>query len=172
MSLDWKKWTKNDLIFGIVLPIIAVFVIVLISKLQSLIGGFGIVFGLTMEILELVVIVGVPLALGLLWNRWAGGASGFLMGTFYALYWSSSFHGIAGSGTVLLAYIVSPMLIGYMAGAARIEGLQNNLTGDVKKLTNFTPEYRLRVGDYRALFEIERPNVVVYRVLHRREVYR
>jgi len=55
---------------------------------------------------------------------------------------------------------------------ARIEGLQNNLTGDVKKLTNFTPEYRLRVGDYRALFEIEGPNVVVYRVLHRREVYR
>ena len=77
----------------------------------------GIVLGLTMEILELVVIVGVPLALGLLWNQWAGGASGFLMGTFYALYWANSFHGIAGSGTVLLAYIVSPMLIGYMAGA-------------------------------------------------------
>jgi biotin transporter BioY len=39
------------------------------------------------------------------------------MGTFYALYWANSFHGIHGSGTVLLAYIVSPMLIGYMAGA-------------------------------------------------------
>ena len=39
------------------------------------------------------------------------------MGTFYSLYWASSFHGIAGSGTVLLAYIISPMLIGYMAGA-------------------------------------------------------
>ena len=118
MSLDWKKWTKNDVIFGIILPVIAVFVIVLISKLQSLIGGGpGIVLGLTMEIQELVVIVGVPLALGLLWNQWAGGASGFLMGTFYALYWANSFHGISGSGTVLLAYIVSPMLIGYMAGA-------------------------------------------------------
>ena len=118
MSLHWKKWTKNDIIFGIILPIIAVFVIVLISKLPSLIdGGFGIVTGLTMEILELVVIVGVPLALGLLWNQWAGGASGFLMGTFYALYWANSFHGISGSGTVLLAYILSPMLIGYMAGA-------------------------------------------------------
>jgi hypothetical protein len=70
-----------------------------------------------MEILELVVIVGVPLALGLLWNQWAGGASGFLMGTFYALFWQNSFHGISGSGTVLLAYILSPMLIGYMAGA-------------------------------------------------------
>jgi hypothetical protein len=118
MSLNWKKWTKNDLLFGVILPIIAVFVIVLISQLQSIIGGEpGIILGLTMEILELVVIVGVPLALGLLWNQWAGGSSGFLMGTFYALYWSSSFHGIAGSGTVLLAYILSPMLIGYMAGA-------------------------------------------------------
>ena len=118
MSLDWKKWTKNDIIFGIILPVVAVFVIVLISKLQSIVGGeVGIVFGLTMEILELVVIVGVPLALGLLWNQWAGGAAGFLMGTFYALYWANSFHGIAGSGTVLMAYILSPMLIGYMAGA-------------------------------------------------------
>jgi hypothetical protein len=118
MSLDWKKWTKNDIIFGIVLPVVAVFVIVLISKLPSLFGGgFGIVTGLTMEILELVVIVGVPLALGLLWNQWAGGASGFLMGTFYAMYWRTSFHGIEGSGLVLLAYILSPMLIGYMAGA-------------------------------------------------------
>jgi hypothetical protein len=118
MSLDWRKWTKNDIVFGIILPVIAVFVIVLISKLQSIIGGEpGIVLGLTMEILELVVIVGVPLALGLLWNQWAGGSSGFLMGTFYALYWSNSFHGMPGSGTVLLAYVLSPMLIGYMAGA-------------------------------------------------------
>ena len=123
MSLDWKKWTKNDFIFGIILPIVAVLVIVLISKLPSLVGGgfddptFGIVMGITMEIFELVVIVGVPLAFGLLWNQWAGGASGFLMGTFYALYWANSFHGIQGSGTVLLAYILSPMLIGYMAGA-------------------------------------------------------
>ena len=118
MGLDWKKWTKNDLLFGIILPVVAVFVIVLISKLPSLLGGgFGIVTGLVMEIEELVVIVGVPLALGLLWNQWAGGASGFLMGTFYALYWANSFHGISGSGTVLLAYVVSPMLIGYMAGS-------------------------------------------------------
>ena len=70
-----------------------------------------------MEIFELTVIVGVPLALGLLWNQWAGGSSGFLMGTFYALYWSNAFQGLSGSGTVLLAYILSPMLIGYMAGA-------------------------------------------------------
>lgn len=129
MALTWKKWTKNDLIYGVVLPIVAVFVIVLISKLQSLVGGEpGIILGITMEILELTVIVGVPLALGLLWNQWAGGCAGFLMGTFYALYWSSSFHGIAGAGTVLLAYILSPMLIGYMAGAL------NKRSSDFKRL--------------------------------------
>ena len=39
MGLDWKKWTKNDLVFGVILSVIAVFVIVLISKLQSIVGG-------------------------------------------------------------------------------------------------------------------------------------
>ena len=57
--------------------------------------------------------------------------------------------------------------------AAALDELKNDLHGDVKRLTNFTPEYRLRVGDYRALFEIEQPNrVVVYRIRHRRDVYR
>lgn len=48
----------------------------------------------------------------------------------------------------------------------------DGLAGDVKRLTNFTPEYRLRVGDYRILFEIEKKSIIVYRVRHRREVYR
>jgi mRNA interferase RelE/StbE len=55
---------------------------------------------------------------------------------------------------------------------AKIEMMQDNLAGDVKKLTNFTPEYRLRVGDYRVLFEVEQSQVVVYRVKHRRDVYK
>ena len=53
----------------------------------------------------------------------------------------------------------------------KIEALQRDLTGDVKKLTNYTPEYRLRVGDYRVLFEVEEDTVVVYRVLHRKDAY-
>ena len=55
---------------------------------------------------------------------------------------------------------------------ARIEELQNDLSGDVKKLTNFTPEYRLRVGDYRVLFEVEDGRVVIYRILHRKDAYK
>ncbi len=53
-----------------------------------------------------------------------------------------------------------------------IEKLENNLSGDVKKLTNFTPEYRLRAGNYRVLFEIHNENIIIYRVLHRKDAYK
>ncbi len=42
-----------------------------------------------------------------------------------------------------------------------IEGLSDGLAGDVKRLTNFTSEYRLRVGSYRILFEIENNEVTL-----------
>ena len=51
----------------------------------------------------------------------------------------------------------------------KLAGLQDNLAGDVKRLTNSTPEFRLRVGDY--LFEIEGNKVLVYRVRHRKDAY-
>ena len=54
----------------------------------------------------------------------------------------------------------------------KIEAMQSDLAGDVKRLTNFTPEYRLRVGDYRVLFEVEGQTVVIYRVLHRKDAYK
>lgn len=54
----------------------------------------------------------------------------------------------------------------------KIENLSDDLAGDIKRLTNFTPEYRLRVGGYRVLFEIEGVAIVIYRIIHRREAYR
>ncbi len=54
----------------------------------------------------------------------------------------------------------------------KIEKMQNNLEGDVKHLTNFTPEYRLRVGNYRVLFEIEENNIKIYRIKHRQDAYK
>jgi mRNA interferase RelE/StbE len=50
--------------------------------------------------------------------------------------------------------------------------LENNLQGDVKRLTNYTPEYRMRVGDWRILFEIEDEKIIVYRIRHRKEAYK
>jgi mRNA interferase RelE/StbE len=52
-------------------------------------------------------------------------------------------------------------------------GLKPRAIKDMKNLTNFTPEYRLRVGRFRVLFEIEdRIRIIVYRIVHRREAYR
>ena len=53
-----------------------------------------------------------------------------------------------------------------------IENLSEGLKGDVKRLTNYSPEYRLRVGDYRVLFEIEDEKIIIYRIRHRKEAYK
>ena len=56
--------------------------------------------------------------------------------------------------------------------AAQLQLLEGGLAGDVKKLTNYTPEYRLRIGNYRALFEVEKNRIIVYRIKHRKEAYK
>ena len=50
--------------------------------------------------------------------------------------------------------------------------LENGLTGDIKKLANYYPEYRLRVGHWRILFEVTNGKIIVYRIIHRKEAYR
>lgn len=50
--------------------------------------------------------------------------------------------------------------------------LEEDLTGNVKKLRGSRHEYRLRVGDHRALFELEGQTVTVYAVGKRKDIYR
>jgi mRNA-degrading endonuclease RelE of RelBE toxin-antitoxin system len=49
--------------------------------------------------------------------------------------------------------------------------LQSNLSGDVKKLTAKTHEYRLRVGTLRVLFTLEKDPINVYAVRDRKKAY-
>jgi mRNA interferase RelE/StbE len=53
----------------------------------------------------------------------------------------------------------------------KIEAMRADLSGDVKRLTSFMPEYRLRVGNYRVLFELKESQIVIHAVRHRRDVY-
>ena len=53
----------------------------------------------------------------------------------------------------------------------KIQALQDGLIGDIKKLTNYSPEYRMRVGNYRVLFEIDGQKLIIYRVKHRKDAY-
>ena len=138
MGLNWKEWNRSDIIFGIIVPLIVVLIIAGLSLvgpylrsifgMQALMGGsWGIVIGIISEIEEMVVLVAVPLLLGLVWNRWAGGASGFLLGGFYAMWFAIKYSvfssglynssSMGGFGPTILGYVLSAMLIGYMAGA-------------------------------------------------------
>lgn len=54
----------------------------------------------------------------------------------------------------------------------KIKLLEDGLKGDVKRLTNYTPEFRLRIGKFRVLFEVIENVVIIYRVKHRKESYK
>ena len=135
MGLSWKNWNRSDIIYGILVPLVVVLVIAGLSLVSSFLmrgggmsGSSGIVIGIISAIEELVLTVAVPLLLGLVWNRWAGGASGFLMGSIWSMWYAVKYglySGFVGGqsarafnlGPTLLGWVLSAMLIGYMAGA-------------------------------------------------------
>jgi mRNA-degrading endonuclease RelE of RelBE toxin-antitoxin system len=53
----------------------------------------------------------------------------------------------------------------------RIDALKDGLPGSVKRLSNFGYDCRLRVGDYRILFDVRGAQITIRRVLHRRHAY-
>jgi len=42
---------------------------------------------------------------------------------------------------------------------------------NIKRLTNFEPAYRQRIGDYRILFDVIDDTIIIGRILHRKESY-
>lgn len=42
---------------------------------------------------------------------------------------------------------------------------------NIKKLINYYPPFRYRIGDYRVLFEIENDTIIVVNIKHRKEAY-
>jgi hypothetical protein len=123
MTGGLKDLKIKDLLLGIAAPIIVCLVIIWFPLNENFLTrlGFG---GVLRGILvggaqETIMIVAVPMLLGLTWNKWAGGASGFLLGSIFALWYSLS--GVTFQGWInnlsLLGYVLSAMLIGYMAGA-------------------------------------------------------
>jgi len=54
---------------------------------------------------------------------------------------------------------------------SKINRLTNNLAGDMKRLTSHSPEYRLRVGDWRVLFNVIGDTISIERIAHRSGAY-
>ena len=121
---SWKEWKRGDLIFGIIVPtvvalLIIAFPTVIGTALLNIDPSYTLNAILVDGLGEAILTVGIPMFLGLLWNQWAGGASGFLLGSIYALYVSDMFvYYDYGMGDIsILGYLVCAMLTGYIAGA-------------------------------------------------------
>jgi hypothetical protein len=109
----WRDGKVGAILFGIVVPGLVALLIVGVAMISA-----PSLIGLKYPLLEAIVIVGVPMLIGLIWNQWAGGASGFLLGSLYALYYSDQLYAAQGGSDIsLLSNLVSAMLIGYVAGA-------------------------------------------------------
>jgi hypothetical protein len=163
MSINWKKWTRNDILFGFLLPLIVALVIIAFPASSSVLASINpaligiLVYGFE----EVIMLAAIPLFLGLLWNQWAGGVSGFMLGSLYAIQYALLGTGTPGwsSDISLLGYVVSAMLIGYMAGALNkksdnfyrmvIAGLIATITGAlVLFLTYQLSSYALVTGPF------------------------
>src|SRR5438046_4755659 len=75
---------------------------------------------------------------------------------------------IAASATVDLAALPTNR---FDTITRRINALKNGIPGSVKRLSNFGYDCRLRVGDYRILFDVRGAQITIRRVLHRRHAY-
>ena len=53
----------------------------------------------------------------------------------------------------------------------KLDLLSDDLSGDVKRLVHYTPGWRLRVGDWRVLFEPSGNILMIFRIVHRSEAY-
>ena len=130
---SWTDWNLNDIIWGIIIPLIVAFVIIIFPlELAPILLEIDPSYTLNAIIVdglgEAILTVGIPLFAGLIWNKFAGGAAGFLLGSIYALFSNDSIvwgisqgwympTGMFAADIANLGYVVSAMLIGYMAGA-------------------------------------------------------
>jgi mRNA interferase RelE/StbE len=54
----------------------------------------------------------------------------------------------------------------------KLDALQTDLSGDVKKLAAKDGKYRLRVGSFRVLFTLENDLIMIHVVKDRKDAYR
>lgn len=131
---SWTDWKLNDIIWGIIIPLIVAFLIIIFPlEIAPLLEEIDPSYTLNAIIVDglgqAILIVGIPLFAGLIWNKFAGGAAGFLLGSVQALfandqivYYTSLGYYPMPTGMTIgdlgnLGFVVSAMLIGYMAGA-------------------------------------------------------
>ncbi|MDR0318751.1 MAG: hypothetical protein LBI09_01800 [Nitrososphaerota archaeon] len=135
-TLETENFKLSTILYGFIVPMILVLLIFVLAVYVNPTGSYHVLgsdegLGVTIAVIltqgfTQMIVLGVPLVLGLVWNKWAGGAAGFIMGGAYYL-------AVAGNSSVMyvmygmnynffgdmamLFYLVNAIIIGYMAGA-------------------------------------------------------
>lgn len=133
--METPKFKLVDILYGLIIPMILVILIYVLAVYvnpsgQNHVLGVSGLSGTIAVILSSgfaqMIVLGIPLVLGLLWNKWAGGAAGFVMGGMYYVGTAGLYTGYyAGSSPAynfygdisMLFYLVNAVIIGYMAGS-------------------------------------------------------
>jgi hypothetical protein len=131
--LETEKFKLVDILYGILIPLAVALLIFVLALFVNVTGSYHVLgSGSTIAVIlttgfAQMIILGIPLVAGLLWNKWAGGAAGFVMGGIYYAADAGYYNGVYGSlgifkynffGDVsMISYIVMAILIGYIAGA-------------------------------------------------------
>ena len=126
-----NKLNLTTILQGIAIPLILVLLIYVLAVYVNVGGQYHV---LGQDVLGVIltngfaqmIIMGIPLVLGLLWNKWAGGAAGFIMGGMYYVASAGQYNGLYSSMGIttynffgdisMLFYLVNAVIIGYMAG--------------------------------------------------------
>jgi hypothetical protein len=133
--MEPEKFKISDILYSIVIPIILVLLIYVLAvyvnpsgseHVLGMEGTTGTIAIILTQGFAQMIILGIPLVLGLLWNKWAGGAAGFIMGGMYYIATAGLYTGYyAGfqpaynfyGDLSLLFWLVNAVIIGYMAGS-------------------------------------------------------
>jgi hypothetical protein len=129
---ETEKFKLKDILYGLIVPIVvAILILIFPAVLRPVLdnafpatGSNGFVTVIFTHGLAMMVVFIVPLILGLIWNKWAGGAAGFIMGTLYYVAFAGYNSAAYGNPPNYYAdpsflgnYIVGGILVGYIAGA-------------------------------------------------------
>jgi hypothetical protein len=132
--LETPKFKLSDIFYAVIIPLILVLLIYLLAyyvnpggtkHVLGLAGTGGTIAVIFTQGFAQMIVLGIPLVLGLIWNKWAGGAAGFITGGMYYLasaglytgYYETSGHYNFFGDLSMLGYLVCAIIIGYMAGA-------------------------------------------------------
>ena len=152
--MEAEKFKLKDLLYGLIVPLLVGLLIVAFpAVIRPALDGFfpppdmvtgaagsdwAFITVIFTQGFSLMVVFAIPLLLGMLWNKWAGGAAGFIMGTLY--YVAFAGYNMATNAINFLPYVISTVHSdpnNIAAAVASAKSMTPNLYADPSFIGNY-----------------------------------